>query len=269
MGVANEVEIGSQHIPINVRRPTVDITRERGANLRVRERPGGHAEIVVRDERGGGRGEPGRPRPREPTRIDANQLEGIGRKLQTLKQQRAKAVNQLLGGPEQHRTFQEGLKSTRGGMVTGLRGLLNPLTWWRSGPAGSMAKVYDSLRFSRGGKVGHKLRAAPYGDTIYTTRGAERKRARTLRDIRGRVNPESMRTALTELNGAVDHAFAQLTHNPTPAQFQAYERQVAEATNAFETTQIAVEQAFRKEARGKGFTTGGSNTSGAKKLSRM
>ncbi|MDP6670445.1 MAG: hypothetical protein QGI60_01365 [archaeon] len=265
MGVANEIEIGGQHIPINVRRPTVDITRERGANLRVHERPGGNAEIIVRDERGGGRP----PHPREPHRIGPEELQGIGRSLQELKQKRAEALNQLLGGPEQHRAFRTGLKSTRGGILSGIGGLLNPRTWWKGGPAGSIAQIYDSARSSRFGKSGAPLRAAPGGSKIYTTGRAERGRAKRSDRIRRQVNPGSLRTALAEFNGTVDHAFAQLAHNPTSAQHQAYERAVAEATSAFNAKQIEVERAFRQGLTKQGITTGKSGTGSVKRLGRL
>ena len=213
--------------------------------------------------------EPERPHAPVPNRIEPDQLEGIGRQLQELKQQRAEAMNQLLGGPERHREFRAGLKSTRGGIVSGLRGLASPATWWRSGPGGSLAKVIDSVRHSRSGTSGAALRAAPGGKKIYTTRGAERKRAKKLDKIRGAVNPESLRATLAEYNGAVDHAFAQLAHNPTPAQYQAYERQLAEANKNLQTAQIAIERAFRQRVRKTGATTGGGNTSQTRKLSRL
>ena len=78
-----------------------------------------------------------------------------------------------------------------------------------------------------------------------------------------------MRTKLAEWNGKVDQAFAQLAHNPTPAQYQAYERQLAEANKDLQTAQIAVERAFRQGVRKTGATTGGSDTSRTRDLSRM
>ncbi|MAG22334.1 MAG: hypothetical protein CL943_03475 [Candidatus Diapherotrites archaeon] len=51
-GVANSIEISGANVPIKVKRPTLSIEKERGANIEVRDVPGGYKGIIVKDERG-------------------------------------------------------------------------------------------------------------------------------------------------------------------------------------------------------------------------
>ena len=57
-GVASSLEIGGAHIPIKVKRPTLEIAKESGANITVRNVPGGYKGIFVGTNK---------PRPRRPT----------------------------------------------------------------------------------------------------------------------------------------------------------------------------------------------------------
>ncbi len=225
---------------------------------------------IVAEGRGGReRREVERPPPGEPHRLDPNQLDDIRRELETAMEARKKAVNQLLGGAEKHQEFANGSKSTRGGIFSGLRGLLSPKTWWTKGPTGSMATLYDSIRYSRHAKAGHKLRAAPYGTKIYITGRGEKRRAGRLERVKEQVNPESVRTALAQCDGAVNQAFAELMNNPTPAQEQLCKKQIADAVLVFDKAQIEVEAEFRRRMRKKGMTTGGKDASQVRRLGRM
>ncbi|GEM_PF-3513249 len=46
-GVATSLEISGQNIPVRVRRPTLDVTRERGTNVQLVEEEGGTSRLIV------------------------------------------------------------------------------------------------------------------------------------------------------------------------------------------------------------------------------
>ena len=234
--------------------------------------------IVNGRERGGRRDrerETERPPPAEAHRLDPNQLDDIRRELDEAVKARGKAVNQLLGGGPAHRKFQKSMGYTRGkGLAGALLNLINPVAWWRDGPRTTLGGVYNQLSSPRTGKVSSKLRAAPYGKTFYTSGGAEAGRARRLRkvktkDLEPNLRPRAVLAARDRWNAEVGQAFAELTHNPTAAQHQIYQKQLADANLVFDKAQDAVEREFRGRMRKKGVTSGGSESSQTRRLSRL
>ena len=61
--MANQVEVSGNRVPITVRRPTLEIAKESGANIHVRDLPGGYKGIFVGTPGGGGRH-------RQPTKME-------------------------------------------------------------------------------------------------------------------------------------------------------------------------------------------------------
>lgn len=62
MGVATSVEVSGTRVPVTVRRPRLDITREMGTDLRLRRLRGGTSRLLVRAVGGGAGGRlPGMP----------------------------------------------------------------------------------------------------------------------------------------------------------------------------------------------------------------
>ncbi len=269
-GVANEVHVSGSRVPVHVERSTLEITRERGANIRVREVEGGTHEIRVVDERG-------RRRRRRDNRLHPNEMNRIQQELQAQQAQRKQMVDRIVGGSAEHKKYIDSLKSARtpGGILSRIWGAATG-----KGKAGanqpSNVGSFPPMHPLKAADVLKKSIQYPHTNkkgTVYTSRRRETNKRTKMDELKAElpiskdiareigipeaelarvrggfitVNfSETLQRVLAGWTNTTNVALGELQRRPTDARLITYKNTLAEADKQFKIIRGLIEQAYR------------------------
>jgi hypothetical protein len=226
-----------------VERPKIDILREQGVGINVRDVPGGYKGIFIRDERA---------QRRAPSRLTMVEIKRIEAGIATAVQEKRNHVAQLLSGREAYDTFIRGLQPSRKGMLGSLRETLFPekrLHFWEFHPGHATGMLVTRLLRSHVGKATTGSKAVGWrGKDIFVSKKAEQRKLKLIEEIKKGINADKrLNDALQAYSTNVTAALQGLKSNPTPERLFAYNKALEAAEKEFRGTVAAIQMEFNRE----------------------